>query len=95
MSCSHLQSLESALLEGGHQETFRGQAWSEANEWVYFDCIIDLDFCRDEYDLPSFVIDHVHRGTHDGTEQGLVCQQCLTAVVGRHPEINPSGARFP
>ena len=95
MACSHLLALEDAILAAGHEATFRGQVWSEANEWVYFDCILDLDWCREEFSLPDFVADHVHQGTLDGCEQGLVCEKCLEAVVGRHPSVNPSGLRFP
>lgn len=95
MTCEHLRALEQALIDAGMEITFRGQAWEKVNEWVYFDCVLDLAACRERFSLPAFVIDHVHRGTHDGTEQGLFCEKCLDGVMGRHPIAHPSDLRFP
>jgi hypothetical protein len=95
MTCEHLRELEQALIDAGMEITYRGQAWGNAREWVYFDCVLDLAECRLKFTLPDFVVDHVHRGTHDGTEQGLYCKRCLDGVMGRHPEAHPSELRFP
>ena len=95
MVCKHLRELEQALIEAGIRITFRGQAWTKAREWVYFDCVLTLAECRRRFSLPDFVKDHSHRGTHDGTEEGLVCERCRDAVMGRHPKAFPSDIRFP
>ena len=84
-----------SLIEAGMKETYRGQAWSNVNEWVYFDCVLDLIECRKRFSLPECVVDHIHRGTHDGTEHGLYCEECRDGVMGRHPEAFPSDIRFP
>ena len=86
MVCEHLRALEQEMLERGVRETFRGQAWSKnCREWVYFDCYLDLRALRARFHFAPCVTDHVHRGTHDGQEAGLVCQQCWDAIMGVHP----------
>ena len=95
MVCEHLSELEQAIIEAGMVITRRGSAWTKAREWVYFDCVLDLAECRRRFSLPDFVVDHSHRGTHDGTEQGLVCNRCHDAIMGRHPVAFPSDFRFP
>ncbi len=95
MICEHLRVLERALIDAGVKISYRGKVWERANEWVYFDCVLDLAECRKQFGLPGFVVDHVHCGTHDGTEQGLVCERCLNGVMGRHPEAHPSDVGFP
>lgn len=91
MVCDHLKALENSLLERGYAVTFRGQTWTRnCREWVYFDCILALDDIRRAFSFDPCVIDQVHRGTHDGSEQGLVCSQHWDAVMGAHPD---SGSR--
>lgn len=85
MTCEHLQALGQAILAAGIRETYRGQAWSEnCREWVYFACYLDLEALRSRFALDACVEDHVHRGTHDGSERGFVCSRCHDAVMGRH-----------
>jgi hypothetical protein len=85
MTCDHLRPLEQAILARGIRETFRGKPWSQnCREWVYFDCFIDTDAVRRSLALPACVGDHVHRGTHDGQERGLVCSICHDAIMGRY-----------
>jgi hypothetical protein len=41
--CKHLTELDNYIKNKGIKELFRGKAWSEnCNEWVYYDCIIDI-----------------------------------------------------
>lgn len=85
MTCGHLRDLERALLEAGVRETHRGQAWSQnCRERVCFDCRLDLPARRRRFALADCVEDHLHRGTHDGSERGFVCTQCHDGVMGRH-----------
>jgi hypothetical protein len=60
---------------------------------VYFDCWLDLPALRAAFALPAVVEDHVHKGTHDGEERGLVCSACHDAVVGRYSP-GPGVAEF-
>jgi len=84
--CEHLRDLEEEITASGIAETFRGQAWSDnCREWVYFDRVLDLAALRARFSFAPFVVDHQHRGTHDGQESGFVCEQCKDAVMGRHP----------
>lgn len=86
MLCKHLQGLEAEIIASGIAETFRGQAWSDnCREWVYFDCVLDLAALRARLSFAPCVVDHQHRGTHDGQESGFVCKQCGDAIMGRHP----------
>ncbi|UPT61659.1 MAG: hypothetical protein M0D54_14795 [Hyphomonadaceae bacterium JAD_PAG50586_4] len=93
MVCEHLSALEREILARGIKETYRGQAWSDnCREWVYFECVLDLDTLRTRCDFAPFVVDHIHRGTHDGAEAGFVCDQCHDAIMGAHPDVS---ARWP
>ncbi|MEM9345344.1 MAG: hypothetical protein AAGB26_01880 [Planctomycetota bacterium] len=90
-TCEYLAPLEDSIVEEGIAETYSGQAWSEnCRMWVYFRCVLDLASLRKRFDLPDFVKDHSHFGTHDGQESGFVCTCCNDAVMGHHPQsINP------
>ncbi len=86
MVCEHLSELERQLLEQGYHETWRGQAWTVAREWVYFDCHLPLDEIREIMRLDPCVENREHWGTHDGVEYGFVCTVHHDAVMGRHPQ---------
>ena len=87
MVCEHLVALEEALIHAGHTVTYRGQTWTRnCREWVYFDCVLSLADIRETFSFDPCVQDHVHRGTHEGSEQGFVCRQHWDAVMGAHPE---------
>ena len=95
MTCVHLIAVETALIDAGVRETFRGQAWSEnVREWVYFDITLDLARLRRTFDLPDFIEEHRHKGTHDGQEAGVVCTHCQDGVMGHHPSYR-SHPTFP
>jgi hypothetical protein len=87
MVCEHLIALEREMLARGIRETSRGQAWSEnCREWVYFDCFLDLPALRARFLFDPCVIDHAHRGTHEGSEIGFVCDRCNDAIMGVHAD---------
>lgn len=86
MVCEHLRALEAALQAAGIEETYRGQAWSSnCREWVYFRCMLNRPSLRKRFALPDCVVDHEHRGTHDGQEAGFACELCHDGIMGRHP----------
>lgn len=88
MTCEHLIKLEKALIDAGVEETYRGQSWSKnCREWVYFNCVLPLDDIRAQFDLDECVEDHEHRGTHSGSEAGLVCRIHHDAIMGLHPAV--------
>jgi len=90
LTYEHLRAVEEAIIKRGIRETFRGAAWSlNCREWVYFDCYIDLAGARARFSLADCVQDHIHRGTHDGQERGLVCSVCHDAIMG-HYEKRPT-----
>lgn len=96
MTCEHLIDLEHALVEAHIPETFRGQAWSEnCREWVYYHCVLDLAQLRQRYPIAACVQDHRHIGTHDGSEQGLVCSEHHDGIMGVHPQSGSSAPVFP
>lgn len=93
MVCEHLVALERELLARGVEETSRGRAWSKnCREWVYFKCRLDLEALRARFAFAPCVVDHVHRGTHDGSEAGFACELCHDAIMGAHPA---DAAEFP
>jgi hypothetical protein len=94
MVCDHLRSLEEALIAAGFRETLRGAVWSRnCREWVYYDCVLALPELRKRFPLAACVVDHVHRGTHDGSEAGFVCNLHNDAVMGVHPATCSGGVR--
>jgi hypothetical protein len=81
--CKHLRALEHAIQRQGIRETYRGRAWSDnCREWVYFDCFIDTAAVRAKFAFKACVKDHIHRGTHDGSERGFYCEECHDGVMG-------------
>ena len=95
MICEHLKAIEAAIAARRIQETFRGRPWSlRCREWVYFDCFICLASVRKLFDLADCVVDHAHRGTHDGEERGLFCETCEDGIMGYY-EPRPGKETFP
>jgi len=87
MTCEHLQALEQAIMDRGIKETSRGTAWSKnCREWVYFDCFIDAAAVRTRFAFAECVKEHTHRGTHDGSERGFVCERCHDGVMGLYEQ---------
>ena len=87
MVCVHLRAIEEELLRQGRTVTFRGAAWSRnCREWVYFDGVLPIAELRRKFPLEPCVIDHEHRGTHDGQERGLVCTTDWDAIMGGLPD---------
>ena len=85
MVCKHLIKLEKELLAKGIKETHRGKVWTKnCREWVYFDCYLNLASIRKRLCLDECVKDHIHFGTHDGTEAGFVCNIHKDAIMGFH-----------
>ena len=83
MTCEHLRALEQAIIAREIRETSRGQAWSQnCREWVYFDCFIDTAAVQRSFTFPNCVVEHSHRGTHDGQEKGFVCLDCHDGIMG-------------
>jgi hypothetical protein len=96
MVCEHLAELERALIDAQIPITYRGQPWtSDCREWVYFACWLDRPAIRARFALSTSVIDHDHRGTHDGQEAGLVCSACNDAIMGAHSAHRAKMPAFP
>ena len=88
MMCEHLIGLETELKEKGIKETFRGKAWSEnCHEWVYYDCVLNLEKIMKKYNFPDFVKIHVNADNKSGMESGLYCEVCKDAIIGLHPNF--------
>lgn len=89
--CEHLRPLLAYLLEQGAQVTYAGQPWSQnCRRWVYFNVVLDIDALKARFAPGNIVEPHIHRGTHDGAEQGLYCSEHHDAVMGLHADI-PAG----
>jgi hypothetical protein len=89
--CTHLRPVEDALTQAGAKELSRGQAWSKnCREWVYVDRFLDTGAILTEFQLPPCVEAYVHRGTHDGSERGIVCTEHQDAIMG---PVDPSPDR--
>jgi hypothetical protein len=95
MLCDHLRPVEAALKQAGAKELSRGQAWSKnCREWVYVDLYLDTETILREFRLPDIVETHLHRGTHDGSERGIVCTEHQDAIMGPVDPV-PGSTSFP
>jgi hypothetical protein len=91
--CEHLRPLLQYLVSQGGKITFAGQPWSHnCRMWVYFDAVLDCESLQQRFALPATVTLHDHRGTHDGAERGLVCEEHHDALMGIHPEYAASSS---
>jgi hypothetical protein len=73
------------MISGGMRETFRGRAPSNnCREWVYFDCYIDTEAVRRHFTFADCVIEHAHRGTHDGRRGALSVPPATIPVMGAY-----------
>ena len=63
-----------------------GRPWSEnCHIWVFYDAVLDCEGLMAALGLHACVRLRDHRGTHDGSERGLVCDLHHDAIMGRHP----------
>jgi hypothetical protein len=93
--CAHLLPVEAALKLAGAKELSRGQAWSKnCREWVYVDLHLDTAAILKEFELPAVIEEHVHRGTHDGSERGIICTEHQDAIMGPVDPV-PGRPTFP
>ena len=96
MLCEHLCEIEKAITLAGIAETYRGQPWSKnCRQWVYFDCVLDMDAIKRKFDLAECVGEHLNHDPKSGREAGLVCNLCHDAVVGLHAKDGNGKNRFP
>ena len=87
--CEHLVAVRDYIVAQGGKITYVGTPWSRnCRTWVYFDVVLDVDSLRKRFELPPSIVSHSHLGTHDGHEQGLVCQEHHDAVMGPHPKMS-------
>lgn len=86
--CEHLIELDLELKSKGIKETYRGQAWSEnCREWVYYDCVLDIEKIRERYKFPAFIESHINDDIKSGMEAGFECDLCKDAIIGIHPQF--------
>ena len=85
--CDHLQPVLEYIVKQGVHIGDVGTPWSnECNVWVYFEeAVLDAESLKKRFCLPDVVAVHTHRGTHDGSEHGLVCNEHHDALMGAHP----------
>ena len=75
--CEHLAPLLAKLIADGASVVSCCRPWSaKCHIWVYVDRVIDVADAVDPLAL------HEHRGTHDGSERGLVCKVHDDGLMG-------------
>ena len=75
--CEHLAPLLAKLIEDGASVVSCCRPWSaNCHIWVYVDRAVDVTDAADPLAL------HEHRGTHDGSERGLVCRVHDDGLMG-------------
>lgn len=92
--CEHLLPAEEHIRGQGGQIVSIGRPWSaNCHVWVYFDAILDCERLIAGLALDSCVQIHDHRGTHDGSERGIVCTAHHDGIMGPHPADAPAAAK--
>jgi hypothetical protein len=84
--CEHLAPAERYILGQGAKVVSCCRPWSEnCHIWVYFDTMLDCEALIQGLGLDACVVIHDHRGTHEGSERGLVCSAHHDGLIGPHP----------
>jgi len=85
--CEHLAPvLADVMSTEGVTIVSCGQAWSaNCHIWAYVDCVIDCEALLAGHNKDGVLEIHAHRGTHDGSERGVVCTVHHDGVMGRYP----------
>ena len=92
--CDHLRPAEKYVRDKGGRVVSLGRPWSaNCHIWVYFDTILDAPALIKGLGLDVCVEVHDHRGTHDGSERGIVCTIHHDGIMGPHPADASSNAR--
>lgn len=86
--CEHLKPVEDYIRSLDVKVRAMGSYWGHnCRMWVYFEnAMLDAEALMKKFNLPDFVSVHAHRGTHDGSEHGLVCERDHDALMGLHPD---------
>ena len=87
--CDHLRDVLEYIVWHGVEVHYVGMPWSRnCRTWVYFSgVVLDPAALIARFNLPDVVRPHVHRGTHDGAEQGIECTEHHDALMGAHPDV--------
>ena len=86
--CEHLRELDNELKARGINETYRGQPWSDnCREWVYYDCVLNIEKISARYNFPPTVESHRNDDNKSGMELGFVCTRCHDGIMGVHPQF--------
>jgi len=92
--CEHLQPVEKFVRGKGGRVVSVGRPWSaNCHIWVYFDMILDAESLIKGLSVDPCVQIHDHRGTHDGSEHGVVCTIHHDGIMGPHPADAPRTAK--
>src|SRR5262249_55499506 len=92
--CEHLQAADKFVRAQGGQVVSAGRPWSaNCRMWVYFDVLLDCESLITGLGLAPCVQVHDHRGTHDGSERGIVCTTHNDGIMGPHPQDASAGTR--
>lgn len=86
--CAHLKPVEDYLRAQGANVCHVGKPWSRnCHIWVTFErVVLDAESLIKRFSLPACVTVHTHRGTHDGSEHGLYCEEHQDAVIACYPQ---------
>lgn len=92
--CEHLQPADKYVRAQGTHVVSASRPWSaNCHVWIYFDALLDCESLISGLGLAPCVQIHDHRGTHDGSERGIVCTIHNDGLMGPHPHDASSGAK--
>jgi hypothetical protein len=84
--CRHLAGAEQYIRGAGGKLVACCRPWSaHCHLWAYFDAQLDCESLIEGLGLDPCVRIHDHRGTHDGSERGLICTVHHDGLLGPHP----------
>ena len=92
--CEHLRSAEQYVRAQGARVVACCRPWTtNCHIWVYVDRLLDCERLIASLHLDPCIQLHDHRGTHDGSERGIVCTVHNDAIMGPHPADAPQGLK--
>jgi hypothetical protein len=87
--CIHLIDLDNYIKDKGIKEIFRGKAWSKnCNEWVYYDCIIDIEKIKGEIIMDNCITIHEYNDIKIANELGFFVMIVKMALWDLVPIMN-------
>jgi hypothetical protein len=80
-----LNQIISYLIMNGGAITYVGQAWSSLeSNWVYFDCVLDIEKLKKMFDPNNQITYHENSDPKSGLEKGIIDRLTDEGIMGKY-----------